>query len=310
MQQCAEGWHLDEDPLEASEDDDGADGMVDDADAESEPVAGSQSRRVRSTRRRSDVEELPRTPAENRSVGRTFTAPDETTYRPSMFVTLTLGSYGRVVSPKPAIHVAGAGCPVSPERYDYRRAAVDAMFFTRLFDRWMQNLRRCAGFVVQYFGAIEPQRRLAPHIHLAIRGAIPREVIRAVTRATYLQMWWPQFNEPVYVDTLPWWDREASVYRDPERGFALPSWEEALDRLDEGAEPAVVMRFGTQVDIKGIIAPSADADRSVRYLAKYLTKSVTDTYSDAEHPDPRYEAHIDRLHRELVFLPRSPECAN
>jgi hypothetical protein len=70
------------------------------------------------------------------------------------------------------------------------------------------------------------------------------------------------------------------------------------------------MRFGTQVDIKGIIAPSADADRSVRYLAKYLTKSVTDTYSDAEHPDSRYEAHIDRLHRELVFLPCSPECAN
>ena len=128
----------------------------------------------RSTRRRSDVEELPRTPAENRSVGRTFTAPDGTTYRPSMFVTLTLGSYGRVVSAKPTRHVPGAGSPVSPERYDYRRAAVEAMFFPRLFDRWMQNLRRCAGFLVQYFGAIEPQRRLAPHIHLAIRGAIPR----------------------------------------------------------------------------------------------------------------------------------------
>jgi hypothetical protein len=169
MQQCAEGWHLDEDPLEASEDDDGADGMVDDADAESEPVAESQSRRVRSTRRRSDVEELPRTPAENRSVGRTFTAPDETTYRPSMFVTLTLGSYGRVVSAKPDTHVLGAGSPVSPERYDYRGEPRSrrCSFFSRLFDRWMQNLRRCAGFLVQYFGAIEPQRRLAPHIHLA-----------------------------------------------------------------------------------------------------------------------------------------------
>jgi hypothetical protein len=174
----------------------------------------------------------------------------------------------------------------------------------------MQNLRRCAGFLVQYFGAIEPQRRLAPHIHLAIRGAIPRDVLRAVTRATYLQLWWPQFEEPVYVDALPWWDRESSVSRDPETGFPLPTWQAALDALDEDGEPVVVMRFGTQVDIKGIIAPSADADRSVRYLAKYLTKSVTDTYSDAEHPDSRYEAHIDRLHRELVFLPCSPECAN
>jgi hypothetical protein len=277
MQQCAEGWHLGKDPLEGDEDDDGADGMAEDANINSGPAPASQPRRVRSTRRRSDVDALPRTPVENRSVGRTFTARDGTTYRPSMFVTLTLGSYGRVVSAKSGAHVPGSGSPVSPERYDYRRAAVEAMFFSRLFDRWMQNLRRCAGFVVQYFGAIEPQRRLAPHIHLAIRGAIPREVIRAVTRATYLQLWWPQFKEPIYVDALPWWDRETSVYRDPESGFPLPTWQEALDALDETAEPAVVMRFGTQVDIKGIIAPSADADRSVRYLTKYLTKSVTDT---------------------------------
>jgi hypothetical protein len=194
-----------------------------------------------------------------------------------------------------------------PERYDYRQAAIEAMFFSRMFDRWMQNLRRCAGFIVQYFGAIEPQRRLAPHIHLAIRGAIPREVIRAVTRATYLQLWWPSFDEPVYIDALPRWDHDASVYRDPENGTRLPTWAEALDDV---AAPAALMRFGGQVDIKGIIAPSADADRSVRYLTKYLAKSVTDTYSDAEHPDPRYQEHIDRLHQELVFLPCSPECAN
>ena len=109
------------------------------------------------------------------------------------------------------------------------------MFFPRLFDRWMQNLRRCAGFMVQYFGAIEPQRRLAPHIHLAIRGAIPREMIRAVTRATYLQLWWPQFDGPVYVDDAAALGPEASVYRDPDTGFPLPTWEEALDGLDEDA---------------------------------------------------------------------------
>jgi hypothetical protein len=249
-------------------------------------------------------------PIENRSVGRTFTAPDGTTYRPSMFVTLTLGSYGKVISAKPDACVPGAGSPVVPGRYDYRRAAIEAMFFSRLFDRWMQNLRRCAGFVVQYFGAIEPQRRLAPHIHLALRGAIPREVLRAVTRATYLQLWWPSFEVPVYVDVLPWWDHEAGEYRAPESGFPLPTWDEALDGLGEDVGPAVVMRFGAQVDIKGIIAPSPDAERSVRYLAKYLTKSVADTYSDTEHLDTRYEAHIDRLHEELVFLPCSPECAN
>jgi hypothetical protein len=215
-----------------------------------------------------------------------------------------------VIPAKPNAHVRGAGCPVVAERYDYRRAAIEAMFFSRLFDRWMQNLRRCAGFLVQYFGAIEPQRRLAPHILLAIRGAIPRLVIRAVTRATYLQLWWPQFDEPVYTDAVPWWDSEASLYRDPDTGYPLPTWDEALDALDEDAEPAVVIRFGTQIDIKGIIAPSADADRSVRYLTKYLTKSAADTYSDPGHVDDKYEAHIDRLHQELVFMPCSPECEN
>lgn len=175
MQQCAEGWHLEVDPFDVRPGD-------------AEPERGSDeradlppTRRVRSTRRRADVEELPRAPLEQRSVGRTFTAPDGMTYRPSMFVTLTLGSYGRVVSARPGVAVTGAGTPINPGRFDYRRAATEAMFFSRLFDRWVQNLRRCAGFVVQYFGAIEPQRRLAPHIHVAIRGAIPREVIRRGT---------------------------------------------------------------------------------------------------------------------------------
>ena len=100
---------------------------------------------------------VPRVPAEDRSIGKAFTAPDGTVYRPSMFVTLTLGSYGRIVP--------GTGTPANPRRYDYRRAAAEALHFPRLFDRWMQNLRRCAGYRVQYFGAVEPQRRLANHNH-------------------------------------------------------------------------------------------------------------------------------------------------
>ena len=43
------------------------------------------------------------------------------------------------------------------------------------------------------------------------------------------------------------------------------------------------MRFGTQIDMAGIIAPSDDADRAIRYLTKYLTKSIADTYT----PDRR-----------------------
>ena len=140
------------------------------------------------------------------------------------------------------------------------------MYFPRLFDRWVQNLRRCAGFKVQYFGAIEPQRRLAPHIHVALRGAIPRATIPYdVTTAAYLQLWWPSFDQVVYADPdrFPVWDEgKAQTYRDTDTGFPLPTWQESLDALDgeqdagEWVEPAVVMRFGTQVDIQGIIAPS------------------------------------------------------
>lgn len=308
MQQCAEGWHLLDDPLPPEPDlipepDDVAGSGVDDGSS----VDGS--RQVRSTRRRPDAVDLPRVPQEHRTVGRAFTAPDGTTYRPSMFVTLTLGSYGRVIP--------GTGTPVNLVTYDYRRAAVEAMFFPRLFDRWIQNLRRCAGFKVQYFGAVEPQRRLAPHIHVAIRGAIPRATLRAVTRATYLQLWWPSFEDPVYPesdpDRAPSWDYRREAFCDPGSGAPLPTWEHFVAQLDDDdqgegvAGPAVVMRFGTQVDIAGIIAPSPDADRAIRYLVKYLTKSVAAAHTDSSAA-PAYESHIDRLWQEVRMIPCSAEC--
>jgi integrase len=50
----------------------------------------------RSTERRQDVPDLPRRPVSSRTVGKVYTAPDGKTFRPSLFVTLTLDSYGRV----------------------------------------------------------------------------------------------------------------------------------------------------------------------------------------------------------------------
>lgn len=301
MTQCAEGWHAESEPMpldepgvvEPVEDEDELDQPEDDEDT---------SRQTRSTRRRSDAPDLPTRPVEKRTVGQVFTAPDGKTYRPSMFITLTLPSYGKVIP--------GTGVPVHPARYNYRRAALDALHFPKLLDRWMQNLRRCAGYKVQYFGAVEAQRRLAPHFHNAIRGAVPRATVKAVTKATYLQLWWPQMEHPVYVRRLPLWDGEN--YRDPDTGFALPTWDQALEALDEDpdAKPAHVMRLGQQVDIKGIVAGTPDADRAVRYLTKYLTKAVAETYADDDGVDAAYEDHIDRLHQEVRWLPCSKECAN
>jgi hypothetical protein len=74
---------------------------------------------------------------------------------------------------------------------------LDALHFPELVDRFRQNLRRCAGYKVQSFAALEPQARLAPHLHAAIRGVIPRAVLKKVIEATYLQLWWPAFDRPV-----------------------------------------------------------------------------------------------------------------
>jgi hypothetical protein len=102
-------------------------------------------------------------------------------------------------------------------------------------------------------------------------------------------------------------------YTDPDTGEMLPTWEEAVTALaaDPDAKPAHVMRFGTQADIRGIIAPSEEADRAIRYLTKYLTKAIAEpsTHNDGD-VDVLREAHIDRLHAEVRWLPCSEHCAN
>ncbi|WP_298329304.1 replication initiator [Haloactinopolyspora sp.] len=310
IQQCREGWHLAEDPPNPTTDEDADDRDDEDDDGQEDEQDEEPVRRVRSTRRRQDAPDLPRLPVSDRTTGRVFETSDGKTYRPSMFLTLTLPSYGRVTS---------EGVPVDPGSYDYRRAALDAMHFPKLIDRFWQNLRRATGYSVQYFATVEPQRRLAPHLHAAIRGAIPRALLRQVVAATYHQVWWPDITEPVYsLNRLPAWDEVNECYRDPDTGHALPTWDESLDAIDHDpdAVPAHVIRAGTQVDIQGVIAGTPQADRVIGYLTKYLTKNITDplhTADDAEGeyvPSAARAAHIDRLAAEVKWLPCSERCAN
>lgn len=297
MHQCREGWHLDEEPDSFEPD------QVDDEDGEEDEDDEPAERRVRSTRRRQDAPDLPRLPVEKRTVGRAFTTPAGKTYRPSMFVTFTLPSYGRVLPD---------GTPAHPASYDYRRTALDALHFPKLVDRVWQNLRRVAGYQVQYFASVEAQRRLTPHLHAAVRGAIPRELIRQVAAATYHQVWWPAFAEVVFDnDRLPEWI-EGIGYADPVTGRLLPTWDQALDDLDadDDARPVHTLRLGRQLDIQGIVAEEDDADRRVAYLTKYLAKSFGDALGDADELTRRQRTHLERLHRELRWLPCSSRCWN
>jgi hypothetical protein len=96
-------------------------------------------------------------------------------FRSSMFITLMCPSYGRAGENR---------APADPETYDCGRAARDPPAFAALFDRFIQNLGRYLGYDVQYFAAVEPQKRLAPHVHLAMRGTVARAEIRRVLAAT------------------------------------------------------------------------------------------------------------------------------
>jgi hypothetical protein len=255
------------------------------------PSPDAQVKRApnRSTKRRQDAPNLPRLRVEKRTLGREFGGR----FRPSMFVTLTLDTYGKV---------RYDGTPVDPNTYDYRRAARDAVHFSSLVDRWWQNLRRVVGYDVQYFATVEPQRRAAPHLHSAVRGSIPHGVIRQVTAATYHQVWWPNHDERVYLDRMPVWDSRAEVFVDPDTRKPLLSWAEAVDQVEE---PAHVVTFGRQVHSKGILGGSEEAGRHIGYLTKYLTKSVGEV---VEQSTDRQRTHAERLHAELAITPCSPRC--
>ena len=76
---------------------------------------------------------------------------------------------------------------------------------------------------MQYFAAVEPQRRLAPHVHVAFRGALARADLRQVIAATYHQVWWPSTNEARFDgDELPRWHEATRRYLDPGTG-AVPA---------------------------------------------------------------------------------------
>ncbi|MBN1174650.1 MAG: replication initiation protein, partial [Micromonosporaceae bacterium] len=294
-------------------------------DSDDDPDDRAGKRRVRSTRRRQDAPDLPRQRVSPRTIGRVYIGQDGREHRPSMWLTLTLDTYGPVHgqrrssngTPMPCTckrvhpnHDLLLGCPIDPDSYDYRRAAWDAVHFPRLLDRFWQNLRRAVGWNVQYAGCVEPQRRLAPHAHFAIRGTIPRSLLEQVAAATYHQVWWPEVDQPRFTpEHPPIWDEAASTWVDPDTRQPLPTWAQALDTIDadENAEPVHVVRFGPQVKAKGVTPDTRDVDRTIGYITKYVTKAAADCHEIGTQPQ---RDHLTRLWKQLRITPCSDRCAN
>jgi hypothetical protein len=332
--QCREGWHLEDEPAiepdpatdeqkwwmekraeaqqlrdqaaSAGQDTTDLDELITEVDGElakagvrGKAAPAQKARRHRSTRRRQDAPDLPRRKVSPRTVGKTYTTPEGKTFRPSLFLTLTCPSYGRVLDD---------GTPADPDSYDYQGAARDALHFAALFDRFIQNLRRYLGYDVQYFASVEPQRRLAPHAHMAMRGTVSRAELRRVLAATHHQVWWPSTSAVKYDgDHLPVWDQHSGNYLDPATGEVLAAWDQALDTIGRDGQPRHVARFGDQFKAEGVLAGSKDAARCIGYLTKYLTKQLGDCHQAGTDTQ---RAHAARLAEALRFEPCSPRCAN
>jgi hypothetical protein len=332
--QCREGWHLEHEPAidpdpatddqkwwmekraeaqqlrdqaaSAGQDATDLDELITELDEEiteagirGKAAPAKPARRHRSTRRRQDAPDLPRHTIDPHTVGKTYTTPDGKTFRPSLFLTLTCPSYGCVLED---------GTPADPASYDYQRAARDALHFAALFDRFIQNLRRYLGYDAQYFATVEPQKRLAPHVHMAMRGTVSRAELRKVLAATYHQVWWPSTSAVKFSgDHPPVWDEHSGSYLDPATGEVLTAWDQALDAIGQDDQPRHVARFGERFKAAGVLAGSKDAARCIGYLTKYLTKQLGDCHqadTDAQR------AHAARLADALRFEPCSPTCAN
>jgi hypothetical protein len=163
---------------------------------------------------------------------------------------------------------------------------------------------------VQYFAAVEPQLRLAMHLHAAVRGTMPRALLRQVARATYHQVWWPQHDKPVYtLDRLPVWDEWSESYVDPDSRASLTTWAEAMEATFEpDAAPTHVVRFGDRgIDVQGVLGESGQAGKCLGYLVKYLTKDIAEVY---EPDTSAQQTHLDRIAETLRYEPCSEGCPN
>ncbi|MFD3428445.1 replication initiator [Nocardia fluminea] len=265
-------------------------------------------RKTKSTRRRDDLPDLPRLKVDKKlTIGKAYAGGK---IRPSAFFTLTLDSFGAInrVHDPATNDMVSDGSPRDPDSYDYARQARDTIHMARLFSKFIENLRRAVGWNVQYFATVEPQRRGAPHLHVALRGSFSKKLLYQVTAATYVNVWWPHFDKPVYGEgRMPVWDYSAGTFTDPRTGRPLTYWDDALAVMDEVDEldPAHTLKFGGQTDVQQILANTDGMDRGVRYLTKYLTKSLGELLNPGSR---RVAEHYDRLHAELCVTPCSPRC--
>ena len=217
-----------------------------------------------------------------------------------------MGSYGR----GPLRRHAGR-----PGIYDYRRAALDAMHLPKLWDRLVQNLRRAVGYDVQYFAVDRTPdagspRTSTPPSEARSRASCcgrssppptPRSGGPATTASSTTGTGSRSGTAPSAAMSTP-----TTACRCPP---GTPRSTSSTTRTSR-PNPPTWSGSARQCDMQGIVGGTPKADRRVGYLTKYLTKSITDPLDDEDDVSHPRQAHIDRLHEQVRWLPCSPRCWN
>ncbi|WP_249337994.1 replication initiator [Tsukamurella paurometabola] len=203
--------------------------------------------------------------------------PDTVAEHPMAFVTLTAPSYGRV-------HAAGphAGHPVDPARYDYSGHVLFSWWAPELWRRYTIRVRRLLNRLLRdrgqdpnavrltFLKVCEHQARLIPHFHAVLR-------LDTTTTTTGCPR---QPSTGIEGDDTPMPPNQVNVTSADLAAIALQA---AADVSLAVTDPTTasgerVLSFGCQVDAKPLdpSLPVAARKKIAGYLAKYVTKSVSD----------------------------------
>ena len=308
--QCREGWHLEHEPVtdpdpatedqrwwiqtradaQALRDQAASDGqdtsdldeLVTELDDEitaagmrGNVLPARPARRHRSTKRRQDAPDLPRRKVTSRTVGKTYTAPDGKTFRPSMFLTLTCpsptgGSATTAPPPTPA-----------PTTTPGRRG-------TRCTSRRCStgSSRTCAGSSAMTCSTSPPSnhnggsprtstsRCAAPCPAPSCAGCWPPPITRCGGPTP------PRSGSTGTSGRCGTSRRVRMSIRTP--GKSCPPGTRPSTPSGTRTSRVHVARFGDRFDAQGVLSGSKDANRCIGYLTKYLTKQVADCHQAAD----------------------------
>ncbi len=260
-------------------------------------------------------------------MGRTYTAPDGTEHRPSMWLTLTLDSYGPVHAVRTSKN--GKAMPCLCRRIPHRRRPAarhpGRPGRLRLPPRRVgrRALRPAARPVL---AEPAPRRRLERPVRRLRRAAAPPGAARALRDPGHHPAGDAANGSrpppttrcggrrPTRRSTTPdrppvWDDEDGRLGRPGHRASRCPPGptRSTPSTTTRTPNPRTWCGSGRRSRPRASTPARSDVDRTIGYITKYVTKDAADCHQVTTDPQ---RAHLDRLWHELRVTPCSDRCAN